>query len=81
MLYIVAVYIYMLYDEDHHILYCIYKFISTPTTTINATPTTATAAINTTLHRGVLADQYGEFMVQEDRSHSKETLQEDFNAR
>ena len=65
----------LLYDEYHHILYCIYIF--TPATTTTATINTTT----TTLHRGVLADQYGEFMVQEDRSHSKETLQEDFNAR
>ena len=68
----------LLYDEYHHILYCIYIF--TPATTNTNTTTTINTTI-TTLHRGVLADQYGEFMVQEDRSHSKETLQEDFNAR
>jgi hypothetical protein len=31
--------------------------------------------------RGVLQDPYGEFMVVEDRSQTKETLEEDFNAR
>jgi hypothetical protein len=29
----------------------------------------------------VLQDPYGEFMVEEDRSQTKETLEEDFNAR
>lgn len=32
-------------------------------------------------HRGVLADPYCEFMVIEDRSLTKEALEEDFNAR
>lgn len=31
--------------------------------------------------RGVLQDPYGEFMVVEDKSQTKETLVEDFNAR
>ena len=30
---------------------------------------------------GVLQDPYGEFMVVEDRTQTKETLEEDFNAR
>jgi hypothetical protein len=32
-------------------------------------------------HRGVLQDPYGEFLVVEDRTQTKETLEEDFNAR